>query len=126
MMTAVVGRDGEALVGAVLSVSRITRPVDRKKFGAQLATLLEPVAEATLKDMRLGETLEQLLHILRIHGIVLPSDLAILIKTMIECEGTTYGLDPTMSLLNLVGDLGFFGQPPPESAPGTSLREQSD
>ena len=126
MMTAVVGRDGEALVGAVLSVSRITRAVDRKKFGAQLATLLEPVAAATLEDMRLGETLEQLLHILRIHGIVLPSDLAILIKTLIECEGTTYGLDPTMSMLNLVGDLGFFGQPPPESAPGPSLREQSD
>ncbi|MGA7419392.1 MAG: AarF/UbiB family protein [Acidimicrobiales bacterium] len=107
MMTAVLGRDGEALAGAVLSVSRTTRTVDGTEFGAQLARLLQPVAEdANLKDMRLGETLGRLLHLLRIYGIVLPSDLAILIKTMIECEGTTIELDPTMSILDLVGDLG--------------------
>ena len=44
MMTAVLGRDGEALAGAVLSVSRTTRTVDHAEFGAQLATLLDPVA----------------------------------------------------------------------------------
>ena len=105
MMTAVLGRDGEALVGAVLSVSRTTRTVDRTEFGAQLATLLDPVADASLKDVRLGETLGRLLHLLRNYGIVLPSDLAVLIKTMIECEATTNELDPTMSMLNLVGEL---------------------
>jgi hypothetical protein len=52
--------------------------------------------------------------------------MAILIKTMIECEGTTYELDPTMSMLNLVGDLGSSAQAPPETSPETSLRDQSD
>jgi len=37
--------------------------------------------------------LGRLLHILRKSGIVLPSDLAILIKTMTECEATTNELD---------------------------------
>ena len=55
--------------------------------------------------MRLGETLGQLLHLLR-PGIVLPPDLAVLIKTLIECEATTRELDPTMSMLGLVGELG--------------------
>jgi ubiquinone biosynthesis protein len=125
MMTAVLGRNGEALAGAVLSVSRTTRTVDRSDFGAQLAALLEPVADARLKDMRLGETLGQLLHLLRTFGIVLPSDLAILIKTMIECEGTTYELDPTMSILDLVGSLGFLAETPQKASPETSLRDQS-
>jgi hypothetical protein len=40
--------------------------------------------------------------------------MATLIKTVIECEATTYELDPTLSLLNLVGELGAFVQ-----APGT-------
>jgi ubiquinone biosynthesis protein len=57
MMTAVIGRDGEALAGAVLSVSRITRTVDRTEFGADLAKLLDAVADASLNDMRLGEML---------------------------------------------------------------------
>ena len=126
MMTAVLGRDGEALAGAVLSVSRTTRTVDQTEFGAQLTTLLDPVAEASLKDMRLGETLGRLLHLLRTYGIVLPSDLAILIKTVIECEATTNELDPTMSMLSLVGELGTFAPTPRTTSVESSLSESSD
>ncbi len=54
--------------------------------------------------------LSGLLHLLRGQGIVLPSNLAILIKTVIECEATTEELDPTLSMLNLVGELGTFVQ----------------
>jgi ubiquinone biosynthesis protein len=108
MMTAVLGRDGNALASAVLSVSRTTRPVSHADFGTQLATLLQPVADASLKDVRLGDVFRQLLHLLRGHAIVLPSDLATLIKTMIECEATTNELDPTLSMLDLVGELGTF------------------
>lgn len=108
MMTAVLGRDGNALASAVLSVCRTTRPVNRADFGAQLAKLLHPLADASLKDVRLGDVLSPLLHLLRGQGIVLPSNLAILIKTLIECEATTEELDPSLSMLNLVGELGTF------------------
>ena len=108
MMSAVLGRDGDALAEAVLSVSRTTRAVDRADFGAQLTALLHPVADASLRDVRLGDVLGPLLHLLRTSGIVLPSDMAILIKTMIECEATTGELDPTLSMLNLVGELASF------------------
>jgi ubiquinone biosynthesis protein len=106
MVTAVLDRDGEALAAAVLSVSRNTRTVDQAGFGSQLATLFGPIADASAKNVRLGETLGRLLHLLREHGIVLPSDLAVLIKTLIECEATTKELDPTISMVNLVGELG--------------------
>jgi hypothetical protein len=53
-----------------------------------------------------------LLHLLRRSGIVLPSDMSILIKTMIECEATTDELDPTLSMLNLVGELASFAPAP--------------
>jgi ubiquinone biosynthesis protein len=126
MMTAVLGRDGEALAGAVLSVSRTTRSIDRTDFGRQLATVLRPVADASLKDVRLGEVLGRLLHLLRNSGIVLPSDLAILIKTMIECEATTNELDPTLSMLNIVGELGTFVPTPRTTSRETSPTESSD
>jgi ubiquinone biosynthesis protein len=126
MMTAVLGRDSEALASAVLSVSRTTRTVVRTQFAMQLATLLDPVADARLKDMRLGETFGRLLHLLRSHGVVLPSDLAILIKTMIECEATTNELDPTMSMLNLVGELGAFAPTPGTTSGETCVSESSD
>jgi predicted unusual protein kinase regulating ubiquinone biosynthesis (AarF/ABC1/UbiB family) len=76
--------------------------------------------------MRLGETLGRLLHLLRIHGVVLPSDLAILIKTIIECEATTNELDPTMSMLTLVGELGALVPTSGTASGETSLSESSD
>jgi ubiquinone biosynthesis protein len=106
VITAVLGRNDEALADAVLSVSRTTRTVDRVEFRAQLATVLAPLADGGLKNVRIGELLGRLLHLLRHSGIVLPSDLAILVKTMIECEATTSELDPTVSLLNLASELG--------------------
>ncbi len=69
--------------------------------------------------------LGRLLHLLRTYGIVLPSDLAILIKTLIECEATTNELDPTMSMLNLVGELGAFA-PPGANSDKTSFSDSSD
>jgi ubiquinone biosynthesis protein len=118
MMSAVLGRDGDALAEAVLSVSRTTRAVDSADFGAHLTALLHPVADASLRDVRLGDVLGPLLHLLRKSGIVLPSDMSILIKTMIECEATTDELDPTLSMLNLVGELASFA-PAPVGTDGT-------
>jgi hypothetical protein len=51
---------------------------------------------------------------------VLPSDMAILIKTMIECEATTDELDPNLSMLNLVGELASSFTATPA---GTTVRE---
>jgi ubiquinone biosynthesis protein len=126
MMSAVLGRDGDALAEAVLSVSRTTRAVDRADFGAHLAALLHPVADASLKDLRLGDVLGRLLHLLRSSGIVLRSDMTILIKTMIECEATTDELDPTLSMFNLVGELASFPPAPGPTAHEATLGESSD
>jgi ubiquinone biosynthesis protein len=126
MMSAVLGRDGDALAKAVLSVSRTTRAVDRAEFGAQLTVLLHPVAGSNLNDVRLGEVLGRLLHLLRSTGIVLPSDMAVLIKTMIECEATTDELDPTLSMLNLVGELSSLAPAPGPTPQEATLGESSD
>jgi ubiquinone biosynthesis protein len=126
MMTAVLGRDGDALADAVLSVSRSARPVNRADLGAALAAILHPLADASLKDVKLGEVLRRLLHLLRSYGIVLPTDLAVLIKTMIECEATTNELDPTLSMLSLVGEIGAFMPTSPTRSPEASVSESLD
>jgi ubiquinone biosynthesis protein len=126
MMTAVLVRDDEAFGDAVLSVSRTTRTVDRAEFKSQLATLLAPVADASLKDVRLGEILGRLLHLLRNYGIVLPSDLAVLVKTVIDCEATTSELDPTVSMLSIASELGPIVRTPRTASLETSSSESSD
>ena len=70
--------------------------------------------------------LARLLHLLRTYGIVLPTDLAILIKTLIECEATTKELDPSMSMLSLVGELGTLAPAPQTTSSITSFDQSSD
>lgn len=106
LLMAVLARDGDALADAVLSFSRVPRAVDRAAFGEQLATLLDPIAEASLQEVKLGRVLRELLHVLHGHGLVLPVDLAVLVKTVIVCEATADELDPTIDVRSFLGELG--------------------
>jgi ubiquinone biosynthesis protein len=106
LLLAVVSRDSEALAEAVLSMSRVGRPVDRAIFSQELAPLMASIVDAELQDIKLGRVLRGLLHVLRRQGLMLPPDLAVLVKTVIECEATADELDPTLSLSSFLSELG--------------------
>jgi len=106
LLVAVLGRNSDALGRAVVDVSRSTRRVDRGQLGDALAALLAPITDATLQDIRLGAVLRDLLHVMRRNALVLPADLAVLLKTVIECEGTTNEIDPAFSMSNFLTELG--------------------
>jgi ubiquinone biosynthesis protein len=106
VLGAVLVRDSEALGNAVVAVSRRARDVDRQGLGPDLAQLLRPITETTLQDMNLARVLGALFLVLRRYGLVLPADLAILLKTVIECEGTTRELDPAFAMNNFLAELG--------------------
>jgi ubiquinone biosynthesis protein len=106
LLLAVMSRDGDALGDAVMSMSREYRSVDRAGLGQQLATLLDPIVGAELADIKLGRVLRDLLRVLRSQGLMLPADLAVLVKTLIECEATADELDPRLSISTFLGELG--------------------
>jgi ubiquinone biosynthesis protein len=97
LLVAVLGRNSDALGQAVVDVSRSTCGVDRGQLGDAMAALLAPITDATLQDINLGAVLRDL---------VLPADLAVLLKTVIECEGTTNEIDPAFSMRNFLTELG--------------------
>ena len=111
LLVALVSRDQDALAGAVLAVTRVGRPIDRTGLGQQLAALLDPITGAKLQDVKLGRVLRELLHVLRRQGLMLPADLAVLVKTVIECEATANELDPTLNLSSFLGNLGSLAGP---------------
>jgi ubiquinone biosynthesis protein len=106
LVIAVVGRDSDALADAVVAFSRSTRSIDRVSLGDQMATLLAPITDASLQELKLGQVLRELLHVLHNHGLVLPADLAVLIKTVIVCEGTAEELEPTIDIRSFLADMG--------------------
>ena len=106
LLVSVMSRDGDALADAVLSISRICRPVDRTGLGQELTTLMLSIVDAQLQEIRLGRVLRDLLRVLRRQGLMLPTDLAVLIKTLVECETTADELDPTLSLSSFLSEFG--------------------
>jgi ubiquinone biosynthesis protein len=120
LLVAVMSRDRDGLASAVLSISRVCRPVDRTGLGQELATLLDPIAAARLQDIKLGRVLRDLLRVLRSQGLMLPADLAVLVKTVIECESTANELDPSLSLSSFLSELGSISGPSADER-GSSL-----
>jgi ubiquinone biosynthesis protein len=106
LLGAVLVRDSAALGTAVVAVSRTAREVDRQGLGADLDELLRPMTETTLQDMKLARVLVGLFRVLRRYGLVLSADLAILLKTVIQCESTTSELDPTFAMNGFLAELG--------------------
>jgi ubiquinone biosynthesis protein len=106
LLGAVLARDSAALGSAVVAVSRTARDVDRQGLGADLDELLRPLTDTTLQDMKLARILVGIFQVLRRYGLVLSADLAILLKTVIQCEGTTSELDPTFAMNGFLVELG--------------------
>lgn len=106
LLVAVVSRDSSVLTDAVLSISRECRPVERAGLSRDLAALLDPIIDGELQDIKLGRLLRDLLHVLRRQGLMLPANLAVLIKTVIGCEATAEELDPTLSLSSFLSEFG--------------------
>ena len=106
LLMALLSRDNTGLADAVLAFSRATRPVDRPELGAQLASLVGPITDSTMNNIKLSRVLRDLLHVLRGRGLLLPTDLAVLLKTVIECESTTDEIDPTLEMRSFLSELG--------------------
>jgi ubiquinone biosynthesis protein len=73
--------------------------VDRATLERDLAQFLEKYARLPLEQLHLGPLIGELMSVVRVHRLRLPSDLALLLKTVMMCEGVAAQLDPTFELI---------------------------
>lgn len=118
LVGSVITNNVEGLADAVLTVSRSTRSVDRGELGKQLDWLVKPVVDAELGNIKLGETLKDLLGVLQRFGLHLPVELALLIKTLITCEATCLEIDPSFQMARLMSELEMASSTTSTSATG--------
>lgn len=72
--------------------------VDEESLVLEIQTFVDQYHGVPLKRLRLGNMLNDLAAILRMHRIALPSDLALLIKAFITLEGMGQELDPDFDM----------------------------
>ncbi|MBF6596303.1 MAG: AarF/ABC1/UbiB kinase family protein [Thermaceae bacterium] len=98
LLLAITSKDGERLVDAFLELGLAHGRVDHTSLRQDLDHLLSRYYNVPLGEISIGPLLEEVLSIVRRHHLQLPSNLALLIKTLIMHEGLGAQLDPTFNL----------------------------
>ena len=91
-----VARDAASVAGVLLDWA--DGAVEVETLTAEIENLLDHYHGLPLKQLRLGAMLSDVAGILRSHGLVLPTDLGLLIKVFITLEGMGRQLDPEFDL----------------------------
>lgn len=97
LLAAVIDRDSDAIVDTLLEWSDGTE-IDVDALSADAADFIDHYAERELKDLDVAKMLEDITRIVRENDLVLPADVAMLIKVFLTLEGLGRRLDPSFSL----------------------------
>lgn len=109
-----VARSAHALHG----LGVVPTDVDERVFAVELERLTGATVEVPLKELRLAPLLTQLMMVGRRHRLRFPRELALLVKTVIMCEGLAAQLDPEFALALVIGPFVAAGMRPTVD-PGT-------
>ena len=75
---------------------------DRVGLEADLERILDRYGDVALQDLRLADVVADLMTVVRRRDLRLPSGIALLLKTVVMCEGVAAKLDPAFRLIPLL------------------------
>ncbi len=102
ILLALVAKDAGAMADGLLSMGVASEHVERTTFERDLAHLLERYGHVPLEQLHLRVLLVDLMSVVRAHRLRLPSAIALLLKTVMMCEGVAAQLDPAFELVPLL------------------------
>ena len=97
LLHGMVVQDAEAVADILLDWT-VGGEVDEERLEADTGVLVDRYRGVPLKDLRMGTMLSDAAGLLRAHGLVLPPDLALVIKAFLTLEGFGRQLDPDFDM----------------------------
>jgi ubiquinone biosynthesis protein len=94
--------DAEALAELLLEGGSPPDDIDRVAFRTDVTDLIVEYGNQSLDEFDLGAALKELTGVIRRHQVLIPSSVALLIKTLVMLEGTSRVLSPTFCLAELL------------------------
>ena len=101
MLLGMVNRDAEKVTKALLQITRRTVQIDLEELEVRVYDLLEEYIDLSLDDFDIGAMFMDLVTLLRNYGLIIPSNLLLLIKAIIAVEGIGLYLYPKFNLIRL-------------------------
>jgi ubiquinone biosynthesis protein len=94
--------NGDVLLDNILALGIATTAIDRAGLRADLLALAADQLARPLGDVAFGTLLGGLLGVIRRHHLVLPIDLALVVKTIAMSEGVGAQIDPSFQLASVL------------------------
>jgi ubiquinone biosynthesis protein len=101
-LAALTTEDAERLVDAFVAIGAVHGRVDRAALGADLVKLARASSGRPLAEVPVGRMIEEALGIARRHRLHLPTNLALLFKTIVMAEGMGAALDDGFRLADVM------------------------
>jgi len=98
LVVAIGRRDTRAITGAIYQLGNVTKKVDRTAFESHVSSLLDRYAGRKLGDIDASTVLRDLLGASMRFGIELPSDMAVMGKSLVTVEGIARQIYPELDL----------------------------
>jgi ubiquinone biosynthesis protein len=102
MLLAAIARDTSQLTYTVLRLARVPADLDRDAFESEIHDLLAEYGTQSLNEFDLSGALNSLVDVVRRYHLLLPANLALLLKALIVLEGTSRQLDRSFSLAEMI------------------------
>jgi ubiquinone biosynthesis protein len=102
MLWAVMQQDSALLTSLIKRAGKIPASIDEAQLSSDVADLIATYGSQPLECLELSGALNDVTDILHRHRITLPSQMGILIKTLVTLEGTIRLASPSFSILEAV------------------------
>jgi ubiquinone biosynthesis protein len=102
LVLALTKQDYDRLVQCILELDATNQRVDRHELKRDLEHLIKPYYGISLGNISLAPLINEAIAIIRRHRLHLPSNLALLVKTIIITEGIGTHLDPDFHLTSVM------------------------
>jgi ubiquinone biosynthesis protein len=102
LIKAVADKDAEELVERVVQLGSPPPDLDRPAFRADVVEFVADYGSRPIRELDLGAALGEVIDLISRYRIVLPSNVSLLLRTLIVLEGSAKQLDPGFSLMDLV------------------------
>jgi ubiquinone biosynthesis protein len=102
LLISIISKDAVELTDSVMRLGSVPLDLDRDALRAEISNFVGEYGSRSLRDFNLSGALNQMTDIVRRYHILLPSSLAMMLKTLVMLEGTSRTLNPNFNLAELI------------------------
>jgi ubiquinone biosynthesis protein len=100
LFLAIARSDGQRLTDRLIEIAAPEHPIDRALISREIDRVLQVYVDVSLEKLQFGEAIDEVLQLVRRHGLRLPGTFVLFFKALAMCEGMLQTIDPDSSFID--------------------------